>query len=124
MFHNQRVLMIPSLLSSKDFSGLDVVYAIRYDSNERLTSTKNYEDSAISFSANTSQKITKISHTILDYHMYQEALIWPSCLQMESMGPQIDMKKVTVLDREVSKNIDLGFNFKHGNSTIDFSVQK
>ena len=28
------------------------------------------------------------------------------------------------LEREVSKNIDLGFNFKHGDSTIDFSVYR
>ena len=111
--------------SSKDFSGLDVVYAIRYDFNERLTSTKNYEDSAISFSANTSQKITEnLSYNFGLSHVSRS----PNMAELFAdgkHGPTDRYEKGdSSLEREVSKNIDLGFNFKHGDSTIDFSVYR
>ena len=111
--------------SQSNISGLDFDYAFRYDFNERFTSTKNYEDSAFSISTNTSQQITdNLSYTIGLSHVSRS----PNMAELFADGKHGPTNRYekgdSSLEREVSKNIDLGFNIKSGTSTIDLSVYR
>ena len=111
--------------SQTNISGLNFDYALRYDFNERLTSTKNYEDSAFSISTNTSQQITdNLSYSIGLSHVSRS----PNMAELFADGKHGPTNRYekgdSSLEREVSKNIDLGLNFKSGDSTIDFSVYR
>ena len=111
--------------SQTNISGLNFDYALRYDFNERLTSTKNYEDSAFSISTNTSQQITdNLSYSIGLSHVSRS----PNMAELFADGKHGPTNRYekgdSSLAREVSKNIDLGLNFKSGDSTIDFSVYR
>lgn len=111
--------------SQSNISGLGFDYAFRYDFNERFTSTKNYEDSAFSISTNTSQQITdNLSYTIGLSHVSRS----PNMAELFADGKHGPTNRYekgdSSLEREVSKNIDLGFNFKRGDSTIDLSVYR
>tara|TARA_Y100001936_G_C16077827_1_gene675313 strand:+ start:787 stop:2760 length:1974 start_codon:yes stop_codon:yes gene_type:complete len=111
--------------SQTNMSGLNFDYALRYDFNERLTSTKNYEDSAFSISTNTSQQITdNLSYSIGLSHVSRS----PNMAELFADGKHGPTNRYekgdSSLEREVSKNIDLGLNFKSGDSTIDISVYR
>ena len=88
-------------------------YALRYDFNERLTSTKNYEDSAFSISTNTSlARITdNLSYSIGLSHVSRS----PNMAELFADGKHGPTNRYekgdSSLAREVSKNIDLGLNF-------------
>ena len=110
--------------------GADLAYAIRYDANKRHTlagkrvpTYMSYEDSAISASANTRRNITdNLSYNLGFSHVSRS----PNMAELFAdgkHGPTNRYEKGNrFLQREISKNIDLGINFKHGNSIIDFSV--
>ena len=102
---------------------LDFNYALRYDFNERLTSTKNYEDSAFSISTNTSQQITdNLSYNLGLSHVSRS----PNMAELFADGKHGPTNRYekgdNSLEREVSKNIDLGLQFTSGDSTLDFSI--
>ena len=103
--------------------GLDFNYALRYDFNERLTSTKNYEDSAFSISTNTSHRITdNLSYNLGLSHVSRS----PNMAELFADGKHGPTNRYekgdSSLEREVSKNIDLGLQYTSGDSIIDFSL--
>ena len=105
--------------------GLDFNYALRYDFNERLTSTKNYEDSAFSISTNTSQQITdNLSYNLGLSHVSRS----PNMAELFADGKHGPTNRYekgdSSLEREVSKNIDLGLQFTSGDSIIDLSLYR
>ena len=109
--------------SESSLSNMNIAYALRYDFNERLTSTKNYEDSAISFSANTAQQINdKLSYNLGFSHVSRS----PNMAELFADGKHGPTNRYekgnSSLEREVSNNIDIGLNFKHGISSIDLSL--
>ena len=109
--------------SESSLSNMNIAYALRYDFNERLTSTKNYEDSAISFSANTAQQINdSLSYNLGFSHVSRS----PNMAELFADGKHGSTNRYekgnSSLEREVSNNIDIGLNFKHGISSIDLSL--
>ena len=109
--------------SESSLSNMNIAYALRYDFNERLTSTKNYEDSAISFSANTAQQINdNLSYNLGFSHVSRS----PNMAELFADGKHGPTNRYekgnSSLEREVSNNIDIGLNFKHGISSIDLSL--
>ena len=109
--------------SESSLSNMNIAYALRYDFNERLTSTKNYEDSAISFSANTAKQINdKLSYNLGFSHVSRS----PNMAELFADGKHGPTNRYekgnSSLEREVSNNIDIGLNFKHGISSIDLSL--
>ena len=109
--------------SEASLSNMNLTYALRYDFNERLTSTKNYEDSAISFSANTAKQINdKLSYNLGFSHVSRS----PNMAELFADGKHGPTNRYekgnSSLEREVSNNIDIGLNFKHGISSIDLSL--
>ena len=110
--------------------GSDLAYVIRYDSNKRHTlagkrvpTYMSYKDSAISASANTSRNITdNLSYNIGFSHVSRS----PNMAELFAdgkHGPTNRYEKGNrFLEREVSKNIDLGMSFKRGDSIVDFSI--
>ena len=112
--------------------GSDVAYAVRYDANERHTSDatgvpsyKNYQDSAISFSTNTSGQIYQnLSYNLGLSHVSRS----PNMAELFAdgkHGPTNRYEKGNrFLNKEVSKNIDIDFTFKYGNSSIDLSLYR
>ena len=109
--------------SESSLSNMNIAYALRYDFNERLTSTKNYEDSAISFSANTAQQINdSLSYNLGFSHVSRS----PNMAELFADGKHGATNRYekgnSSLEREVSNNIDIGLNFKHGISSIDVSL--
>ena len=109
--------------SESSLSNMNLAYALRYDFNERLTSTMNYEDSAISFSANTAQQINdKLSYNLGFSHVSRS----PNMAELFADGKHGPTNRYekgnSSLEREISNNIDIGLNFKHGISSIDLSL--
>ena len=102
-----------------------VLIILRYDFNERLTSTKNYEDSAFSISTNTSQRISdSLSYNLGLSHVSRS----PNMAELFADGKHGPTNRYekgdSSLEREVSKNIDLGLQFTSGDSIIDFSLYR
>jgi len=109
--------------SESSLSNINLAYALRYDFNERLTSTKNYEDSAISFSANTAQQINDSLSYKLGFSHVSRSPNMAELFADGKHGPTNRYEKGnSSLEREVSNNIDIGLNFKHGISSIDLSL--
>ena len=109
--------------SESSLSNMNIAYALRYDFNERLTSTKNYEDSAISFSANTAQQINDSLSYNLGFSHVSRSPNMAELFADGKHGPTNRYEKGnSSLEREVSNNIDIGLNFKHGISSIDVSL--
>ena len=109
--------------SESSLSNMNIAYALRYDFNERLTSTKNYEDSAISFSANTAQQINDSLSYNLGFSHVSRSPNMAELFADGKHGPTNRYEKGnSSLEREVSNNIDIGLNFKHGISSIDLSL--
>ena len=93
-------------------------FVTRYDNNERVTTNKNYEDSALSLSVSTSNKITDA----LSYNLgYSHVSRSPSMAELYADGKHGPTNRYEKgnnnLDREVSRNLDLGINLD-----IDYAV--
>ena len=100
---------------------MDVV--ARYDNNERLTSTKKYEDSAISISANSKFHITNNLNANIGYSHVSRSPNMAELFADGKHGPTNRYEKGSdSLTREVARNIDLGLNYQLSNSTITFDV--
>jgi len=116
--------------SRTNLLGSDLSYAIRYDANKRHTiagkrvpTYMSYEDSSISASANTSRQITdNLSYNIGFSHVSRS----PNMAELFADGKHGPTNRYEKgnreLQKEISKNIDLTINFKHGDSIIDFSI--
>ena len=103
--------------------GNDMDVVARYDNNERLTSTKKYEDSAISISANSKFHITNNLNANIGYSHVSRS---PNMAELFADGKHGATNRYEKgsdsLTREVARNIDLGLNYQLSNSTITFDV--
>ena len=103
----------------------DIDLAVRYDTNERLTSSKNYEDSALSFSVNTINKLTNNLNYSIGYSHVSRS---PNMAELFADGKHGATNRYEKgnnnLDREISRNIDLGFNYKHKNALVNFNLYR
>lgn len=100
-------------------------FAVRYDNNERTTATNSYEDSAISISTNTGNKITENLSYKLGYSHVSRSPNMAELFADGAHGPtQRYEKGNSSLNREVSRNIDLGLTHNHNNTAISFNLYK
>ena len=89
----------------------DIDVAVRYDNNERLTTGKNYEDSAISFSANSIFSITDSLKYSIGYSHVSRSPNMAELFADGKHGPTNRYEKGdSNLKREISRNIDLGID--------------
>ena len=110
---------------NSDYLGHDVDVAIRYDNNERLTAGKNYEDSAISFSANSIFSITdNLKYSVGYSHVSRS----PNTAELFADGKHGPTNRYergdSNLKREISRNIDLGIDYKLNNTLISFDIYR
>ena len=110
---------------NSDYLGHDVDVAIRYDNNERLTAGKNYEDSAISFSANSIFSITdNLKYSVGYSHVARS----PNMAELVADGKHGPTNRYergdSNLKREISRNIDLGIDYKLNNTLISFDIYR
>ncbi len=110
---------------NSDYLGNDVDVAIRYDNNERLTAGKNYEDSAISFSANSIFSITDNLKYSVGYSHVSRSPNMAELFADGKHGPTNRYEKGdSNLKREISRNIDLGIDYKLNNALISFDIYR
>ena len=110
---------------NSDYLGNDVDVAIRYDNNERLTSGKDYEDSAISFSANSIFSITDNLKYSVGYSHVSRSPNMAELFADGKHGPTNRYEKGdSNLKREISRNIDLGIDYKLNNTLISFDIYR
>ena len=110
---------------NSDYLGNDVDVAIRYDNNERLTAGKNYEDSAISFSANSIFSITDNLKYSVGYSHVSRSPNMAELFADGKHGPTNRYEKGdSNLKREISRNIDLGIDYKLNNTLISFDIYR
>ena len=110
---------------NSDYLGHYVDVAIRYDNNERLTAGKNYEDSAISFSANSIFSITdNLKYSVGYSHVSRS----PNTAELFADGKHGPTNRYergdSNLKREISRNIDLGIDYKLNNTLISFDIYR
>ena len=110
---------------NSDYLGNDVDVAIRYDNNERLTAGKNYEDSAISFSANSIFSITDNLKYSVGYSHVSRSPNMAELFADGKHGPTNRYERGdSNLKREISRNIDLGIDYKLNNTLISFDIYR
>ena len=110
---------------NSDYLGNDVDVAIRYDNNERLTAGKNYEDSAISFSANSIFSITDNLKYSVGYSHISRSPNMAELFADGKHGPTNRYERGdSNLKREISRNIDLGIDYKLNNTLISFDIYR
>ena len=107
------------------YLGHDVDVAIRYDNNERLTAGKTYEDSAISLSANSIFSITDNLKYSVGYSHVSRSPNMAELFADGKHGPTNRYEKGdSNLKREISRNIDLGIDYKLNNTLISFDLYR
>tara|TARA_Y100000768_G_scaffold38088_2_gene25016 strand:- start:1504 stop:3504 length:2001 start_codon:yes stop_codon:yes gene_type:complete len=111
--------------SNAHFLGYDIDLAVRYDNNERFTISKSYEDSAISVSTNTAYQINdNLSYNIGYSHVSRS----PNMAELFAdgkHGPTDRYEKGdSNLDREISRNIDLGLKYNVNNSLVSLNIYR
>jgi iron complex outermembrane receptor protein len=111
--------------TNSGYLGHDVDVAIRYDNNERLTAGKNYEDSAISFSANSVFSITdKLKYSIGYSHVSRS----PNMAELFANGKHGPTNRYEIgdsnLNREITRNIDLGIDYNLKNILISLDLYR
>ena len=107
------------------YSGHDVDVALRYDNNERLTAGKSYEDSAISFSANSIFSITDNLKYSVGYSHVSRSPNMAELFADGKHGPTNRYEKGdSNLKREISRNIDLGIDYNLNNTLISFDIYR
>ena len=114
-----------SYFSNRSLFGYDIDFAVRYDNNERTTAAKNYEDSAISISTNTTYKINdNLSYNIGYSHVSRS----PNMAELFADGKHGPTNRYekgdSNLDREVSRNIDLGLTYNANDTLISFDLYR
>ena len=110
---------------NSDYLGHYVDVAIRYDNNERLTAGKNYEDSAISFSANSIFSITDNLKYSVGYSHVSRSPNMAELFADGKHGPTNRYERGdSNLKREISRNIDLGIDYKLNNTLISFDIYR
>ena len=107
------------------YLGYDVDVAIRYDNNERLTAGKTYEDSAISLSANSIFSITdNLKYSVGYSHVSRS----PNMAELFADGKHGATNRYekgdSNLKREISRNIDLGIDYRLNNTLISFDLYR
>ena len=111
--------------TNSGYLGHDVDVAIRYDNNERLTAGKNYEDSAISFSANSVFSITDNLKYSVGYSHVSRSPNMAELFADGKHGPTNRYEKGdSSLDREVSRNIDLGLTFNANDTLVSLNLYR
>ena len=107
------------------YLGHDVDVAIRYDNNERLTAGKNYEDSAISISANS---IFSITDNLKYSFGYSHVSRSPNIAELFAAGKHGPTNRYEIgdsnLNREITRNIDLGIDYNLKNTLISLDVYR
>jgi iron complex outermembrane receptor protein len=107
------------------YLGHDVDVAIRYDNNERLTAVKTYEDSAISLSANSIFSITDNLKYSVGYSHVSRSPNMAELFADGKHGPTNRYEKGdSNLKREISRNIDLGIDYRLNNTLISFDLYR
>jgi iron complex outermembrane receptor protein len=107
------------------YLGHDVDVAIRYDNNERLTAGKTYEDSAISLSANSIFSITDNLKYSVGYSHVSRSPNMAELFADGKHGPTNRYEKGdSNLKREISRNIDLGVDYRLNNTLISFDLYR
>jgi len=110
---------------NSDYLGHDVDVALRYDNNERLTSGKSYEDSAVSFSANSIFSITDNLKYSVGYSHVSRSPNMAELFADGKHGPTNRYEKGdSSLDREVSRNIDLGLTFNANDTLVSLNLYR
>lgn len=100
-------------------------FVMRYENNERSTATKNYEDSAVSFAAYTDQKLSDNLSYNFGYSHVSRSPNMAELFADGAHGPtQRYEKGNSALDREVSRNIDLGLTYNSNNTLLSFGLYK
>ena len=114
-----------SYFSNTSLFGYDIDFAVRYDNNERTTATKNYEDSAVSISTGSVYKINdNLSYNIGYSHVSRS----PNMAELFADGKHGPTNRYekgdSSLDREVSRNIDLGLAYNVNDTFITFNLYR
>tara|TARA_B100000900_G_scaffold269096_1_gene229751 strand:- start:1278 stop:3293 length:2016 start_codon:yes stop_codon:yes gene_type:complete len=111
--------------SNTNFLGYDIDLAVRYDNNERTTATKNYEDSAISISSNTAYEINDNLTYNLGYSHVSRSPNMAELFADGKHGPTDRYEKGNNnLEREVSRNIDLGLTYNTNGNLISLNLYR
>ncbi len=111
--------------SNASLLGFDVDFAMRYDNNERTTATKNYEDSAVSISANTAYKINEYFSYNIGYSHVSRSPNMAELFADGKHGPTNRYEKGdSNLNREVSRNVDLGLTYNTNDVLISFDIYR
>jgi iron complex outermembrane receptor protein len=110
---------------NSDYLGHDVDVALRYDNNERLTSGKSYEDSAISFSANSIFSITDNLKYSVGYSHVSRSPNMAELFADGKHGPTNRYEKGdSNLKREISRNIDFGMTYNYKDTLISLDLYR
>jgi iron complex outermembrane receptor protein len=105
--------------------GYDIDVAVRYDNNERLTTGKNYEDSAISFSANSIFSITDSLKYSIGYSHVSRSPNMAELFADGKHGPTNRYEKGdSNLKREISRNIDFGIAYNYKDTLISLDLYR
>ena len=111
--------------SNTNLLGYDLNLAARYDNNERTTATKNYEDSAISISSNTTYKVNDNLTYNIGYSHVSRSPNMAELFADGKHGPTNRYEKGdNNLDREVSRNIDLGLTYNTKENLISLNLYR
>ena len=107
------------------YLGHDVDVALRYDNNERLTSGKSYEDSAVSFSANSIFSITDNLKYSVGYSHVSRSPNMAELFADGKHGPTNRYEKGdSNLKREISRNIDFGMTYNYKDTLISLDLYR
>ena len=107
------------------YLGHDVDVALRYDNNERLTAGKSYEDSAISFSANSIFSITDNLKYSVGYSHVSRSPNMAELFADGKHGPTNRYEKGdSNLKREISRNIDFGMTYNYKDTLISLDLYR
>ena len=110
---------------NSDHLGYDIDVAVRYDNNERLTAGKNYEDSAISFSANSIFSITDGLKYSIGYSHVSRSPNMAELFADGKHGPTNRYEKGdSNLKREISRNIDFGMTYNYKDTLISLDLYR
>ena len=110
---------------NSDHLGYDIDVAVRYDNNERLTAGKNYEDSAISFSANSIFSITDGLKYSIGYSHVSRSPNMAELFADGKHGPTNRYEKGdSNLKREISRNIDFGIAYNYKDTLISLDLYR
>ena len=110
---------------NSDYLGHDVDVALRYDNNERLTSGKSYEDSAVSFSANSIFSITDNLKYSVGYSHVSRSPNMAELFADGKHGPTNRYEKGdSNLKREISRNIDFGMTYNYKDTLISLDLYR